>query len=149
MKTIHWNWTVLGKQLLQYAQRISDGSGFIVDASPLFMIPAMLLQHNQNTSKVSLCLPSGLRSPRSYFVHVKGLASISRHTCSGGFDQASSGLQEHIKSSNCYTWTASKKPTSRFVVHYQYNHSSILRDSQWRITSENSTQSNYPSINTW
>lgn len=86
---------------------------------------------------------------RSYFVHVKGLASISRHTCSGGFDQASSKLQEHIKSSDCYTWTASKKPTSRFIVHYQYNYSAILRDSQRRITFENSTQSNYPSINTW
>lgn len=108
----------------------------------------MLLQSNQNTSKVSPCLSSGLLGPRSYLVPMKGLASISRHTYSGCFDQASSGLQEHIKSSNCYTWTASKKPTPRFVVHYQYNHPSIFRDPQRRIAYENSSQSDYPSINT-
>lgn len=59
---------MFGKQLVQYAQRISDGSGTTLDASPLFTIPAMLLQHNKNTSKVSLCLSLDLLGPRSYFV---------------------------------------------------------------------------------
>jgi len=77
---------VFGKQLVQYAQRISDGSGTTLDASPLFTIPAMLLQHNKNTSEVSLCLSLDLLGPRSYFVPMEGLTPISRHACSGGFD---------------------------------------------------------------
>ncbi|KAF5358295.1 hypothetical protein D9756_001552 [Leucocoprinus leucothites] len=43
--------SLFGKQLASCAQRMSDGSGTSVDASPLFMIPAILLRHNKATSK--------------------------------------------------------------------------------------------------
>ncbi|KAF9454513.1 hypothetical protein P691DRAFT_770412 [Macrolepiota fuliginosa MF-IS2] len=42
---------LVGKQLTHLAQRMSDGSGSSVDASPLFNILATLLQHNRANSK--------------------------------------------------------------------------------------------------
>ncbi|KXN89237.1 Protein kinase C delta type [Leucoagaricus sp. SymC.cos] len=43
--------SLFGKQITQCAQRMSDGSGTSVDASPLFEIPASLIQFNKPTSK--------------------------------------------------------------------------------------------------